>query len=220
VQKTWGPFTGRQLTTMIVALIVCVLVPGTVWAVDTFSNVAIEDPVSGVKASVDSAHRLKVGDAAGAMTVDGSVTATEASAANFVRVFAATSSTCSNAYTIPSGKALILKSMQAFIHNAGSPGSDAEAIVYNAANCSGSLVAAAISDRAHENVAQNFEPGIAIPAGHVVATQGFGDSGSVMLYGYLVPASSVPASAAAPAARNGAGTVQGASPTGARAPRN
>lgn len=56
--KTWGPFTGRQLTTIIVASILVVGVPGTAWAIDTFSNVAIEDPVSGVKATVDSTHAL------------------------------------------------------------------------------------------------------------------------------------------------------------------
>jgi hypothetical protein len=59
--RTWGPFTGRQLTVIIVSLMVgVVMVPGTVWAVDTFTNVAIEDPVSGVKASVDSTNHLAV----------------------------------------------------------------------------------------------------------------------------------------------------------------
>jgi hypothetical protein len=58
--KTWGPFTGRQLTTIIVALVIGVIAaPSAVWAVDTFSNVAIEDPVSGVKAQIDSARRLQ-----------------------------------------------------------------------------------------------------------------------------------------------------------------
>jgi hypothetical protein len=60
---SWGPFTGRQLTTIIVSLIVgAALLPSAVWAVDTFSNVAIEDPVSGVKARVDATNRLKVSD--------------------------------------------------------------------------------------------------------------------------------------------------------------
>jgi hypothetical protein len=60
-KRRWGPFSGRQLTVIIVSLMVgLVLVPSTVWAVDTFSNVAIEDPVSGVKASVDAQHNLAV----------------------------------------------------------------------------------------------------------------------------------------------------------------
>jgi hypothetical protein len=59
--RRWGPFSGRQLTVIIVSLMVgLVMVPSTVWAVDTFSNVAIEDPVSGVKASVDAGHNVAV----------------------------------------------------------------------------------------------------------------------------------------------------------------
>ncbi len=69
--KTWGPFTGRQLTTMIVALMIGVIfLPSAVWAVDTFSNVAIEDPVSGTKAGVDASHHLLTNG-----TVAGSVSA-------------------------------------------------------------------------------------------------------------------------------------------------
>ena len=67
---TWGPFTGRQLTTIIVALLLT-LVPGAVWAAATFSNVAIYDPGSEKRAAVDGKHRLKVGDGSGPMTVDG-----------------------------------------------------------------------------------------------------------------------------------------------------
>src|SRR4051812_40653573 len=59
--KTWGPFTGRQLTTLLVAgMVTLVLAPTTVWAVDQFSNVAVQDPVSGVKASVSSSHKVLV----------------------------------------------------------------------------------------------------------------------------------------------------------------
>jgi hypothetical protein len=206
-ERTWGPFSGRQLTTMVVSLILVLGVPGTVWAVDTFSNVAIEDPVTGVKASVDASKRLKVGDGSGAMTVDGSVLAPETTPANLVRIFAAASSSCSNAYTIPAGKALILKSMSAYMHTAGSPGSDVEAIVYPVANCGGALAAAAISDRAHETVFQTFGSGIGVPAGRTISTLGFNASGTLYLYGYLVPASAVPATAAAKAAPQASGST-------------
>jgi hypothetical protein len=187
-----------------------------VWAVDTFSNVAIEDPVSGVKAGVDPTNRLKVGDGAGPMTIDGSVTATQTQPASFVRIFVFSGSTCSNAYTIPSGKALIIKSMQTFMHSVGAAGDDVETLVYNTADCSGLFVAAAISDGLHKTVSENFEPGIAIPAGRVVSVLGSHNAGSLFLYGYLVPASSVPAGAAAPsdAAPDHASTE--ASPTGRR----
>jgi hypothetical protein len=71
---TWGPFTGRQLTTIIVAVLLT-LVPGAVWATATFSNVAIYDPQSEKRAAVDSDRSLRVGDGGGAMTVDGVVRA-------------------------------------------------------------------------------------------------------------------------------------------------
>src|SRR5437868_11351509 len=74
MQKTWGPFTGRQLTTIVIALIAgVVLLPGAVWAVDSFTNVAIQDPISGAKASVDASHHVIVGDGSGALSVDGTV---------------------------------------------------------------------------------------------------------------------------------------------------
>jgi hypothetical protein len=82
MSKSWGPFSGRQLTLIIVTAIVALFVPGTVWAVDTFSNVAIEDPVSGVKASVDAGHHLLVGDGSGPLTVDGTVSGRPAAPAS------------------------------------------------------------------------------------------------------------------------------------------
>ena len=73
-QSTWGPFTGRQLMLMFIALMAAVvLLPGAVYAVDAFSNVAIQDPTSGVKAKVTNAGALRVSDSSGPMTVDGTV---------------------------------------------------------------------------------------------------------------------------------------------------
>jgi hypothetical protein len=72
MSRSWGPFSGRQLTTVVIAVCTTVVVaPGAVWAVDTFSNVAVQDPVTGTKASVDATHHLVVGDGSGALTVDG-----------------------------------------------------------------------------------------------------------------------------------------------------
>jgi hypothetical protein len=63
-----------------VVVLGAVLLPSTVWAVDTFSNVAIEDPVSGVKAHVAANNRLLVGDGSGSLTVDGNVKAADQTA--------------------------------------------------------------------------------------------------------------------------------------------
>jgi hypothetical protein len=99
--KTWGPFTGRQLTTIAVAIIIgVVMLPSAVWAVDTFSNVAIQDPVSGAKASVDATNHLKVGDGSGALTVDGTVASRPASPS---KVWSAAGSATSGTYTILAG---------------------------------------------------------------------------------------------------------------------
>lgn len=58
--RRWGPFSGGQLTTMIVASIIALALPGGAWAVDTFTNVAVQDPSTGVKAAVTGDGRLKV----------------------------------------------------------------------------------------------------------------------------------------------------------------
>jgi hypothetical protein len=77
MSRSWGPLSGRQLTTVIIAVCTTVVVaPGAVWAVDTFSNVAVEDPVTGTKASVDATRHLVVGDGSGALTVDGTAVQT------------------------------------------------------------------------------------------------------------------------------------------------
>jgi hypothetical protein len=60
-KRMWRPFSGGQLTIIIVTFMVGVMmVPGTVWAVGAFTKVAVQDPISGVKASVDATHHLAV----------------------------------------------------------------------------------------------------------------------------------------------------------------
>jgi len=68
-------FTGRQITTMIVAVCVAIIAfPVGVYAA-TGSLVNITDPVTKAnKARVDASGRLKVGDGSGVLTVDGTVT--------------------------------------------------------------------------------------------------------------------------------------------------
>jgi hypothetical protein len=66
--------TGRQVTAMVIAIcLAVVLVPVGAMAA-TGSLVNITDPVAKThKARVDSAGRLKIGDGSGALTVDGAV---------------------------------------------------------------------------------------------------------------------------------------------------
>ena len=81
VGRCRGPFTGRQLTAVIVAFIVAfILLPGTVWAVDSFTNVAIQDPATGAKASVDAKHHVLVGTGGQALAISGGVQGATAAA--------------------------------------------------------------------------------------------------------------------------------------------
>jgi hypothetical protein len=65
--RTWGPFTGRQLTTLLVVLIVAVVVPVGAWAVG--QDVYITDATSGEQAKVDSAGNLQAKAGLGSMAV-------------------------------------------------------------------------------------------------------------------------------------------------------
>jgi hypothetical protein len=186
-QRYFGPFSGLQLTAIIITLTVVIGVPSTVYAIDTFSNVAVEDPVTGVKASVDTLHRLRTID-----TVTGNVLAQETTPANIVRFFGG-GLTCTGLYTVPAGKALILKTADGYVFKSTSD-SYGELDLYADSSCS-SFVAAFLSDHAANTVTENFGPGIAFRAGATVSLASSRGSGTVHGFGYLVPASAVPAGA-------------------------
>jgi len=57
--KTWGPFTGRQLTTIICVAIVTVLFPVTAWGI-AGSSVFVTDPHTKNHASINKAGQLAV----------------------------------------------------------------------------------------------------------------------------------------------------------------
>jgi hypothetical protein len=194
-ERTWGPFSGRQLTTMVVALILVLGVPGTVWAVDTFSNVAIEDPVTGVKASVDSSKRLKVGDGSSAMTVDGTTTGPEAAANTLFRsaTFPTSSGNCTPIATPPANKALIIKSVALNTYSVTSPGSGRTGVFYLGTDgCE--VIVFDINPPGVGLINQPFEPGLGVPAGKRLWVSTNNISAEVYTFGYSVPASAVPAS--------------------------
>jgi hypothetical protein len=196
MRKTWGPFSGRQLTTMVVSLILVLGIPGTVWAVDTFSNVAIEDPVTGVKASVDSSKRLKVGDGSGAMTIDGTTTSHEAAANTLFRsaTFPPSNGACTPVATPPAGKALIIKSVALNTYSVISPpGSGRNGVFYLGTNgCE--VIVLDINPPGVGPINQPFEPGLGVPAGKRLWVSANNISAEVYTFGYSVLASAVPAS--------------------------
>ena len=120
--------------------------------------------------------------------------ATESRPADLVRFFAIPSgSTCTPAYTVPSGKALILTSATAYLTGSHHEG---ETDLFSDASCS-DLVAGFTTDRSRQTVNESFGGGVAVE-GSIYMLVYIG-SGTISGYGYLVPASSVPqVSATAP----------------------
>jgi hypothetical protein len=185
-----------------------VLIPSAVYAVDTFSNVAIQDPTTGVKAKVLNGGQLRVSDGNGALTVDGSVTARDAQPADLIHFLdsGAGSSTCTVVASPPAGKAWIVTSLSVNIVNNGGNalGPDQYVVVYSTTTCSYPYFAVMTPTAVGPH---NFslEPGIAIPNGGAVAVELYGTDlqWSLTGEGYQVPAASVPAvppsSPAAPA---------------------
>jgi hypothetical protein len=186
-QKTWGPFSGTQLTIILTAAILGIL-PTTLRAVDAFTNVAIEDPVSGRKAAIDAARRLLVYDAVGGA---------DETPANFVHIFAFPGSFCSSFYTVPAGKALIIRSLSAYMHKSVNATESQEISLFDGANCGGTLFASAITVASHDTKVIDFGNGVAVPAGRSLSSNGTNFAGSFQLYGYLVPAGWVPGPAPA-----------------------
>ncbi len=70
--RGWGPFSGGQLTAIILGITIAIAFPVGAWAV-SFTNVAITDPGGVNRAKVDTTGKLAVGDGSGSLTVDGTV---------------------------------------------------------------------------------------------------------------------------------------------------
>jgi len=96
--KTWGPFTGRQLTTIICVVVAAALFPVGAWAVSG-SNVFVTDSNSGTHAMVDSAGQLHA----------------VANVAGFKSWFVSSASSLTGTYvarvTPPAGKALVVREL-------------------------------------------------------------------------------------------------------------
>ncbi len=102
--RGWGPFTGRQLTTMVCVIVAAVAFPVAASAVSG-SSVFVTDSTSGAHAKVSST---------GALNVTGSVNDSLAPPASTFTYFAgATEATGCNPVTpaVPAGKALVVTSV-------------------------------------------------------------------------------------------------------------
>jgi hypothetical protein len=200
-QRTFGPFSGAQLTVIIVATL-AFLLPGTLWAVAPFQRVAIQDHGTGKLSHVDAGRRLSVYD-----PINGAAE----TPANFVRFynFSSGSAGCIKIAAPPAGKALILKTLALDVFNLSGTGTGHVFRFYVGANCLGSAVLV-INPNSVGLVTANLEPGLAIPAGRALWKENSASvSGEVNGLGYIVPAAWVPANppnitpTAAPASASG-----------------
>jgi hypothetical protein len=154
------------------AAIAALVIP-TASAAVTSQLVSITDPTSGVKASVDASHRLRIA---------------EAPINNIVTIGAQVVNQCSAVYTVPAGKTLVIKTISMAPANASS--NNSEVSVYRSADCSGTSIAQGlVFDSAGGATNDNIDlgPGVVVKAGTAVSMTTNNTYVDVHLYGYLLP---------------------------------
>jgi hypothetical protein len=184
----------------IVALVSAALLVGTALGpavVDaaTASLVRVEGGGSMHVAKVNAAGQLSVTDSTH-HTKAGQLQVATAAPGQSVTLFFGPTCKAGGDYTVPRGKALIITGLT-FLNLAANPARPSAQVVQigPAASPCKTTVAVAASSSEEESLSQTFDPGIAVPAGDAVGGQGVNGQGAVALYGYLVPAADVPASA-------------------------
>jgi hypothetical protein len=151
-------------------------------------------------------------------TAAGQLQAAEASPSRLVHVIgdddAATASICNTLYVVPKHDALIVTGGDLFAFAASTSTTVNQLAVETgpaSAPCGGNrtIFAGLVTANAADTSNQSFQPGIAVPAGDAVGMTGDNESGTVILYGYLVPAAAVPAGASAKASVGGSTLLKG-----------
>lgn len=154
------------------AAVTTILVPTASAAVSS-QLVSITDSASGIRASVDAAHRLRVA---------------EAPINNIVTVGANVVNQCKVVYTVPAGRSLVIKTISMTPANASS--NNSEVSVYASSDCSGTSIAQGlVFDSAGGATDDNIDlgPGAVVKAGTAVSVVTNNTFVDVHLYGYLLP---------------------------------
>jgi hypothetical protein len=180
VARTWGPFSGRQLTTIICIGLVTILFPVGAWAVSG-TNSFITDSTSGVRAKITSTGELQT-HPNGPLGVTGSVSVSGAvRTANpvdmYTTVFGLSDSTPAKQCAIltpPAGHALVITSLKLSLS-----ASNTFPFSVNFYRGSGTCAAPtflAAKDSTTFNQPGSFETefptGLVIPSGNVLIIQG------------------------------------------------
>jgi hypothetical protein len=195
--RTLGPFTGRQLTTIICVLVVTVLFPISAWAAG--SKVFIGDPHNSNIANVDGAGSLQTKVSSGTFRLDGVAPGNIAQTNKFVQ---SRNTGLSNGYqavlTPPAGRQLIVTGVHLSWYGVDpAQVTNAFMTIGNANTClgaTGTYSAYFTLESPRDFRDPKFSPGFIVPAGKslCVAKTGF-QTPQVLYsaYGYTVPAGSV-----------------------------
>jgi hypothetical protein len=181
-----GPFSGGQLTIIIVTILVLVAFPFAAGAV-TGNNIFVTDATSGAHAKVDRTGALKVGGAIGVSGLP-----KENTYFRFGPVDVTPTSGCRvSTPPLPSGKALIVTMLHVDIFQApASPGTGHFLAAYADTACT--KIVEDDNPAALGITALPFTPGIATTTGVSMRSFGGDVSAEVEIIGYLVSASAVP----------------------------
>ncbi|MDQ1457468.1 MAG: hypothetical protein QOH28_3088 [Actinomycetota bacterium] len=198
-----GPFTSGHLTIIVVTLVIVVAFPFAAFAV-TGNNVFVTDATSGVPAKVDASGNLQAKLNATTVGVTGNVGA-PAAATNFahgiVNVVASGSSTCVNLLSPPTGKALVVGTISIDTYEDGSPNLNYSRF-WRSAGCASDQIATHTPNGPGTQQLL-IQPGVTVKAGQALSVQAVNAGttslgADIAVFGYLVPASAVPAAPTAP----------------------
>ena len=194
-RTTWGPFNGAQLTVIITAIILCVGFSGTLAAAIAYSNVALYDPVVNRRVKVDLNGGLRVSDGSGALTVDGSVIASDAAPANFFRLTRyGPPTTCTTVLTAPAGKAIVLDTITIDTLSVTDPPGNGRFVGFytGQAGCNNPIID--VNPPGVGLITIPLRPGVTIPSGQSLWMIGGNINAQVLFLGHYVAAAAVPAS--------------------------
>lgn len=174
-RKLFGIFSGAQIT-ILGAL--AIITPGAVYAV-TYTSVVVTDPVTGKQALVDAGRRLYVYDP---------IAGYANNPQNLVQISGSTAPTNSYIviYTVPVGRALILKSANLSYYG-GAAGADNYAYF----KTSGNFITGYDQPNTSGVLSSNLGSGYYIHSGDTISYYSTTDI-AFSLEGYLVPATAVP----------------------------
>jgi len=187
--RGWGPFSGAQLTTIIVAIVVMALFPVGAWAVSG-SNSFVTDAVSGQHASVNSTGALNVAQSSPKSFF--SAASLTDSSTGFEEFFRADAS-----------HAFILTSLVFNVSSETTPGSRLRLAVSKGDSSCDNVALDPASNIAPiyftpsgiGTVTETFQPGFVVPAHRALCVANSGGpnlSADMLAYGFKVPAASAP----------------------------